>query len=100
MPVDAGLQRLFISSSAGFTTVDSTPTYTPQEVVMARQLAIEEEAGTSTGWRHPHNGYYAGDFSTVAPVEPTRPRVSAETMTRRVLTAPVFEPNARCRRPR
>lgn len=24
---------------------------------------IEEERGTYTGTRHPHNGYYAGDFS-------------------------------------
>ena len=24
---------------------------------------IEEETGTYTGTRHPHNGYYAGDFS-------------------------------------
>jgi hypothetical protein len=26
---------------------------------------IEEESGTYTSRRHPHNGYYAGDFSTV-----------------------------------
>ena len=31
---------------------------------MAASLLIEEEAGAYTGWiRHPHNGYYAGDFS-------------------------------------
>jgi len=30
---------------------------------MAASLAIEEESGTSAGWTHPHNGYYAGDFS-------------------------------------
>ena len=30
---------------------------------MARALVIEEESGTYTGRRHPHNGYYAGDFS-------------------------------------
>ena len=31
---------------------------------MAASLLIEEETGTYTGWiRHPHNGYYAGDFS-------------------------------------
>jgi hypothetical protein len=29
---------------------------------MARSLVIEEEAGTCSGFRHPHNGYYAGDF--------------------------------------
>ena len=32
---------------------------------MARQLTIEVEAGSCTGWRHPHNGYYAGDFAPV-----------------------------------
>ena len=30
---------------------------------MARGLVIEEESGTCSGWVHPHNGYYAGDFS-------------------------------------
>ena len=30
---------------------------------MAASLAIEEESGTSLGWTHPHNGYYAGDFT-------------------------------------
>jgi hypothetical protein len=31
---------------------------------MARALVIEEESGTYRGRMHPHNGYYAGDFST------------------------------------
>jgi hypothetical protein len=31
---------------------------------MAASLLIEEESGTYTARiRHPHNGYYAGDFS-------------------------------------
>jgi hypothetical protein len=30
---------------------------------MATTLLIEEERGTCTGRIHPHNGYYAGDFS-------------------------------------
>ena len=30
---------------------------------MARAPVIEQESGTYTGRRHPHNGYYAGDFS-------------------------------------
>jgi hypothetical protein len=30
---------------------------------MAASLFIEEEAGRYTWSRHPHNGYYAGDFS-------------------------------------
>src|SRR3954447_12497086 len=29
---------------------------------MARALVIEEESGTCSGFAHPHNGYYAGDF--------------------------------------
>jgi hypothetical protein len=35
---------------------------------MAQSLVIEEESGTSCGWLHPHNGYYAGDFSTSHPI--------------------------------
>jgi hypothetical protein len=34
---------------------------------MAASLIIEEESGTWTGWIHPHDGYYAGDFSDVPP---------------------------------
>lgn len=30
---------------------------------MARSLVIEEQRGTSRGHVHPHDGYYAGDFS-------------------------------------
>jgi hypothetical protein len=30
---------------------------------MAASLAIEEEQGAFTGHFHPHNGYYAGDFT-------------------------------------
>ena len=31
---------------------------------MAASLNIEQESGTYTArFRHPHNGYYAGDFS-------------------------------------
>jgi hypothetical protein len=29
---------------------------------MARALVIEEESGTCSGFLHPHNGYFAGDF--------------------------------------
>jgi hypothetical protein len=29
---------------------------------MARALVIEEESGICSGFMHPHNGYYAGDF--------------------------------------
>jgi hypothetical protein len=35
---------------------------------MARALVIEEESGTSRGRVHPHNGYYAGNFSAPASV--------------------------------
>ena len=35
---------------------------------MAASLFIEEESGTYTApFRHPHNGYYAGDFSQTSP---------------------------------
>jgi hypothetical protein len=30
---------------------------------MSTLLTIEDESGTITRPRHPHNGYYAGDFS-------------------------------------
>jgi hypothetical protein len=37
---------------------------------MATALVIEEESGTCSGFVHPHNGYYAGDFhrADAAPV--------------------------------
>jgi len=37
---------------------------------MATALIIEEESGTCSGFMHPHNGYYAGDFhgADAAPV--------------------------------
>lgn len=31
---------------------------------MATSLVIEEERGTYSRSPHPHNGYYAGDFSS------------------------------------
>jgi len=33
------------------------------EILMAASITIEEERGTYAGSPHPHNGYYAGDFS-------------------------------------
>ena len=30
---------------------------------MAATICIEDEYGTTSGRVHPHNGYYAGDFS-------------------------------------
>ena len=46
---------------------------------MARSLIIEEERGTYRGHAHPHNGYYAGDFSIVvsAPSAPAAVRSPA-----------------------
>jgi len=44
---------------------------------MAWARVIEQESGTSHGVQHPHNGYYAGDFSNVpfrAPELPPSPR--------------------------
>ncbi len=40
---------------------------------MTTQLLFEEESGTSTGHRHPHNGYYAGDFTAHAKAPSSRP---------------------------
>jgi hypothetical protein len=43
-----------------------------KEQVMAHSLVIEEESGTCRGWVHPHNGYYAGNFSTARQTGPGR----------------------------
>jgi len=53
---------------------------------MAASLIIEEECGTWTSWVHPHNGYYAGDFSNVAPT--TQSQLDALTTVRRDATQP------------
>jgi len=37
---------------------------------MAASINIEQESGTSVGWVHPHNGYYAGDFGPLRHVAP------------------------------
>ena len=53
---------------------------------MASSILIEEESGTTTGRRHPHNGYWAGDFDARSQ---TRPRATATVRTtRRVGTLP------------
>jgi hypothetical protein len=36
---------------------------------------IEEESGTFSGTVHPHNGYYAGDFSHTPVRTPSAPAV-------------------------
>ena len=42
---------------------------------MAATIAVEEEFGTFVGTPHPHNGYYAGDFTDVPfhvlPIDPS-----------------------------
>jgi hypothetical protein len=45
---------------------------------MATALVIEEETGTSRGLYHPHNGYYAGDFSQASRGQQSRPGRSVE----------------------
>ena len=37
---------------------------------MAASIVVEQEAGTSAGRVHPHNGYYAGEFSSPGTVLP------------------------------
>ena len=39
-----------------------------KDETMTRSPVIEDESGTCRGHVHPHNGYYAGDFSTPAPI--------------------------------
>jgi hypothetical protein len=53
---------------------------------MAASLIREEESGTSTGKHHPHNGYYAGDFSDV-PL-PTQSQLAALMTLRRFPAQP------------
>ena len=38
---------------------------------MAASIIIEQESGKYTGRVHPHNGYYAGDFTSRPRVLPT-----------------------------
>ena len=40
---------------------------------VATTLVIEEESGISRGLYHPHNGYWAGDFSDTPFTTPTYP---------------------------
>ena len=47
---------------------------------MAATIFTEMESGACSGRVHPHNGYYAGDFSTQRyPVHETTQRSSAPT---------------------
>jgi hypothetical protein len=48
---------------------------------MARALVTEQESGTCRGWMHPHNGYYAGDFSSSwSVIVETTPSASSRRM--------------------
>ena len=47
---------------------------------MVTSRFVEEEQGTYIGRQHPHNGYYAGDFS-LCPGHP-RPRATRTSSTR------------------
>jgi hypothetical protein len=47
-----------------------------KEPVMAASLVIEEERGTCVRSVHPHNGYYAGDFSGPSRRVPPTPLTS------------------------
>jgi hypothetical protein len=46
---------------------------------MAATIFVEVETGTCSGQVHPHNGYYAGDFSTQRNPVPEGQRSSAPT---------------------
>ena len=59
-----------MASKASVVSISIPPTQQPeqQEVAdMAKQRILEEESGVSTPThpRHPHDGYYAGDFTNV-----------------------------------
>ena len=49
---------------------------------MAIEIISEEESGTYTGHLHPHNGYYAGDFSmgSVASIVSRMPTAGPSTL--------------------
>ena len=51
---------------------------------MAGSLVIEEESGIYSGRSHPHNGYYAGDFSAL----PVRTDLSISTLWVTPVSAP------------
>jgi hypothetical protein len=49
--------------------IEPTTGHHRAEKVGTMYHVVEEETGTYTGTWHPHNGYYAGDFSD-RPVRP------------------------------
>lgn len=58
---------------------------------MCASLTIELEQGTMTRQRHPHNGYFAGDFNGHRPV----PGASPNEPNRHVRHVPVVPVGAR-----
>lgn len=52
---------------------------------MAARIALEEESGTSRDSGHPHNGYYAGDFSQSHDRQQARVRRESEAPAMQVL---------------
>jgi hypothetical protein len=74
-----------------FTPRAATQQQAKEVVEMAASLIVEEESGSYTArFQHPHNGYYAGDFSQASPVRSllsfARP---GEVVHRREPTSPV-----------
>ena len=65
MKTDSGRTGYRKPAVGGSTKTPKTSRESPKEVDdMASSRIIEEESGTYyTRPRHPHNGYYAGDFS-------------------------------------
>ena len=60
---DAGEGAALLASMTSTKTAPSTRSTAVQELVMAASITVEEERGTFTRSVHPHNGYWAGDFS-------------------------------------
>ena len=52
---------------------------------MAAWMTLEEESGTSRRTVHPHNGYYAGDFSQLRDRQQVRVRRDGEAPTMHLL---------------
>ena len=52
---------------------------------MTAWMSVEEESGTSASSVHPHNGYYAGDFSQPRDRQQVRAARDGETPTMLVL---------------
>jgi hypothetical protein len=63
------------ASSARLVHADTGVGHPSREEVntMAASIPIEQESGMAVGRVHPHNGYYAGDFTSARHAPPPAP---------------------------